>query len=408
MSRTGQKPDRPDSDEARRAELLVLVDALTSPTAGEEGHDALIESARELLRRKLAMTGTKQETQRHVEKLIAAEIERLFSEHASGAGSGPEAAQVVLGALASGTLLAEFAAAVDRAILECSAPRDFSFAGRADFISLEEVLQLLGGAKHRGCLSLEKPDNRLDVYLDNSTVAFLDPHRFVRRVLPAADRISYREIGADLLREAERRHGSDAVPIAVTLGQHGFFRDSELRDATRVLGLEVLFEFLRQQVDCAYSYRRLDELPPFAVRYNLKLPVTPILLEGNKRLDDWRSMIKVFPDPDQPLCPVDDMYAQISSLDLNVIEIKLLAQIDGQTTPRKLAPALGLPLQEVYKYLVRFAKAGVIEPPGDRQTLDEVAMSVEESVEVAIQALDANDDGDDAVSSALDKVLGGD
>jgi hypothetical protein len=321
-------------------------------------------------------------------------------------GCEPLATEVLLGTLISGQLLAEFADAVDRVILELGSPRDYSFAGRADFISLEEVLQLLGGAKHRGRLSLEKPDNRLDIFLDNSSIAFLDPHRFIRRVLPVPDRMTYREISFELLEKAELRHAQEGVPIFMTLEAEGFLRKGEAREVMRQLGSEVLFDFLREQQDVAYTYRRLDQLPSFAVQHNLKVAVTPLLLEGNKQRDDWRGLSRAFPDPNQQLQPVADIFTRIGSMDLGVLEIKMLAQISNKATPRELVAAMGLPLQEVYHYLVRFAKDGVLVPSGGKETLGELAMTIEESVEIAWQALDANDD-DIAVSSALDKVLGG-
>ncbi|MEM7203038.1 MAG: DUF4388 domain-containing protein [Planctomycetota bacterium] len=397
--------DKLELGEHLRSDLAALIDVVVHrDLATGDDADGLVENARRLLRRKLSMAGTRHETRLQLEDLVSRHLRRLFRQIGDGEDD-VDAAHVLLGALLSGSLLAEFAAAVDRAIVEFRAPRDYSFAGRADFISLEEVLQLLGGGRHRGCLTLERPALRLDIYFDHSAVAFFDPHQFIRRVIPTGD--SYREITPDMLREAEERHASDGTPIVQTLCEREFFREDELRDVARQLGIEVLYEFLRDQSDCGYAYTRLDELPPFAIQHNLSMAVTPMLLEGNKRRDDWRSVANVFPDPDAPLRPMPDMFARISSLDLSVLEIKMLAQINGQVSPRALAPAMGLPLHDTYNHLVRFAKAGVLEPPGGAKVLEGVATSVEESVELAIQALDANDDAT-AVSSALDKVLGSD
>lgn len=388
--------------------LHGMVDALMGrgpdPT---KDMDALIASAEELLNRKLSMTGTKSETRRHLEALLRERLRAVFEGLDKSAGCEPLAMEVLLGTMLSGSLLSDFADAVDRVIIRGGSPRDYSFAGRADFISLEDVLQLLGGSKHRGRLTLEKPDNRLDIYLDNGTVAFLDPHRFIRRVLPMSDRMTYREISTELLEEAEVKHTSEGLPIFMTLQEKGFFRKGELRDMMRVLGSEVLFEFLREQRECAYSYNRLDELPQFALEQNLRIPVTPILLEGNKRRDEWLSLSNVFPDPDKQLRAPEDLFARIGAMDLGVLEIKMLAQIGNGATPRQLVNEMGLPLQEVYHYLVRFAKSEVLLPPGGLETLDELAMTIEESVEMAWQALDENDD-EIAVSSALDNVFGDD
>src|SRR5690606_10850972 len=110
-----------------------------------------------------------------------------------------------------------------------SALRDYSFAGRADFIAIEEVLQMIGSGKHTGCLSLEKHDNRVDVYIHRGQIAFLDPHHVVRRVLPGTTTMAYREIAAETMREAEKRHARDGVPVFLTLAEMGELKGCDLR-----------------------------------------------------------------------------------------------------------------------------------------------------------------------------------
>lgn len=404
MAGTGEKEDLRKGSSELRKRFAQLVEAMLDPR-GAAAPGAIVDNARALVQRKLSTSSSKHDTRILLQKLIEERLRTWLASAEVGAGDAATRGELVLSTIIASGLLAEFAASIDRVVLECSAPTDYSFAGRADFIGLEEILQLLSSGKHSGCLTLERPDNRIDVYLDRGTVAFLDPHRFIRRVLPAPGGMGIREIRPDMLQRAEVEHAESGTPIVVTLHKEGFFREEEVREVVRQLGLEVLFDFLREQASCTYSYRQLDQLPVYAVGYDLRLSVTPILLEGNKRLDDWRSMAKVFPDPDEPLQPVPDMIARISSLNLSVVEIKMLAQVHGRMTPRKLAPAMGLPLTEIYQHLIRFAKEGVLVPPGGNQSLEEVAMSIEESVQLAFQALDANDD-QMAVSSALDKVLG--
>ena len=48
--------------------------------------------------------------------------------------------------------------------------------------------------------------------------------------------------------------------------------------------------------------------------------------------------------PDAPLEPKTDMFARMGEVALGVLEIKLLSQINGDTTPRSLVSTLGLPL----------------------------------------------------------------
>jgi hypothetical protein len=391
--------------------IAVVEDALLRDRDAMERDIGEIEAlASTLIERKHQMLGSKRETAQLVTDVLFRRVRSGLRAMLDSPSQADEVrvAERVLGGLLTSAAIGDLAIAIDRSILGSSAPldADYSFAGRSDFISVEEVVQLLGGGKHQGCLSLEKDDNRLDVYLRNGSVAFLDPHRMSRRVLPGTGQ-NYREIPASVLDDAEQLHAKQSIPIFVTLAERGYFKDLETRTAMRQLGSEILHEFLRDQDRTRFFYRRLDQLPSFVAEYDLRFGVTPILLECSKRLDDWRSMVNVFPDPDQPLQPVDDMFARIASLDLGVLEIKMLAQINGETTPRSLVSAMGLPLHDVYQYLVRFAREGVLIPPGGLQALHDLSMSVEESMRMAFEALDANDD-DAQIGSVLDRVLGGD
>ena len=134
--------------------------------------------------------------------------------------------------------LADFAAALDRAIIETSSPRDFTFAGRTDFIRLEDVLQMLSGNAHAGVLSVERDDNRLDIYITAGHISFLDPHHMIRRVLPSEETMSYREISDEELRAAERRRAEDGTPTFLALDELGVF-GADLRKQMAFLGREV-------------------------------------------------------------------------------------------------------------------------------------------------------------------------
>jgi hypothetical protein len=318
-----------------------------------------------------------------------------------------KAAEWVMGSLFTLSSLSEFAAALDKAILETSTPRDFTFAGRTDFISLEDVLQMLAGGGHGGCLSLEKDDNRLDIYMATGEISFLDPHHMIRRVLPSAQAMDYREISDVHLAKAERRRAEEGTPTFLALYELGALGKDDLGKVMSFLGREVLFDFLRDQEDCLFFYRRLDQMPEFVLQHDLRIGVTPTLLEGSRVTDDWQSMCKVFPDPDEPVKPQPDMFARISELALGVLEIKLLAQVNGENSPRRLVRLVGMPLQEIYQHLVALAREGVIVAPGDLSALDGLSIGVEESMQMAFDCLDANDQKAE-VASVLDSILGGD
>lgn len=394
----------------------------------------LLTRVDELVDRKLRMEGTKTDTRDFLGELIFTRMRRgmhLFMRSEDNV-TATRAAEWVMGVLFSVTTLSEFAKAFDQSLIRAnSGGQDFNFAGRTDFISVEEVLQMLAAGKHLGCLSLEKGDNRLDVYLKDGRVFFLDPHHLARRVMPG-DGMRHQEIPESAITEAESRRAKDGVPVIMTLLDKGIFSADELQDVMRLFGKEVLFDFMRETEPYAFYYRQLDELPEYAEENDLRLGVTSLLLEGSKLVDDWHQMLTVFPDPDAALEPKADMFARMGDVPLGVLEIKLLSQINGDTTPRSLVTTLGLPLNEVYHILIRLSKEGILSSTGDPDDLQGFDFgggdgSVQASMKEAFAALDANDDegerqsaidrvfGDDddddssgSTLSALDKVLGGD
>ncbi|MFO1052826.1 MAG: DUF4388 domain-containing protein [Planctomycetota bacterium] len=410
MSRSEPKADQNRTAvEDLALEVATALDSLLSleAEAAEQDLAHLLARARELVTRKREMSGTKSDTHALVAEHFFSRLRRTLRAllRSPDAGSEVKVAEWVLGAVVGDAALAELASIFDRTILSQTGPQDYSFAGRADFIAIEEVLQMLGSGKHTGCLSLEKHDNRLDLYIHRGQIAFLDPHHLVRRVLPGATPMDYREIGAEQLALAERAHREQRTPVVLSLHASGVFRNADVKAVVRQLGSEVLFDFLRAQEESYFSYRKLDALPAFATQHELRLGITPILLEITKRLDDWRSLLRVFPDPKAPLEPKPDMLARISNLSLGVVEIKLLTMINGETSPERLAQVSGLPIQDVYQLLVQLAQEGAIVTPGALEGVDHAISSVQDSLRAAFDALDANDDNL-AVESALDRVLG--
>ena len=393
-----------------KASMCGFLDAMLAQKADdaarEFGH--LYERARNLVHRKISMRGTKSETRDLLAELIFSRMRRAIRDFlASSEGNDPrKCAEWVMTSMYSVSTLTEFSSALDRAILEMSAPREYSFAGMADFISIEEVIQLLGSGNHVGCLTFEKPDNRIDIYLKSGRIAFLDVHRMIRRVLPGNGAMNFREISEESIRQAEQVQSREGIPLFVALERAGCFKGMDFRSVVSELGVEAFHEFLLEPEAVFFSYLRMPELPDFVLENDISIGVTPILLEGNKRLDDWRSMLSVFPDQHGPIHPSADMYAKIGSLELDVLDIKLLSLVNGENSPKMIGEALGLPVYEAYQHLVRLAQQGVIPPPGGDKALTGVTMSVEDSMKLAFEALDANDDSL-AIGSALDNVFGG-
>lgn len=318
----------------------------------------------------------------------------------------------VAGASHSLLMLVRFGTAMTRVINESGvvkSGRDFSFAGNSDFIPINEVIQLLGGGKHRGVLVLEKEDLELDIYFENSLITFISPHQLGRRILPAREGMPYKEVPATVATLADRNFGIETKPLAITLAEEGIIRKDDIKRVCRYLGTDTLFSFMREGTPLKYRYYRLGDLPEFALEHGMFMPCTPLLLEINKKIDDWLSMQKIFPYPDAVLEPAADLFQTLGSMNLDVVDLKVLTQLQEGLSANQLAAAVGMPLHEVYELLMRFARDGLLRPQCDASEFAEYLLTVEEDEQAggtaAEAAAEVSEHAD--LGSALDSILGG-
>jgi len=406
-------PPNADATELK-VRIGAFVDALVhhDDAAYEEQFVHLLTCTRALVDRKLRMDGRKSDTRDVLGELMFTRLRQAMLQFvgADDARQATKAAAWAMGALCAVGTLQEFAKAFDESLLRASADaRDFNFAGRTDFICVEEVLQMLAAGKHLGCLSLEKADNRLDIFLKDGRIVLLDPHHVVRRVLPG-DSMRHRELSEAMVHEAETRRVRDGVPALIALVELGACKPEESRELLRAFGKEMLFEFMREETPFLFSYRRLDALPANVEAHDIRVNVTAALLEGSKLNDDWKRLQQAFPDLDAPIEPCADMFARLANTPLSVLEIKLLSLVQGDTSPRAMVSRLGLPIFDVCEVLARLARLGIVTAAvGPRALLgvgdDPAPTDVKESVRAAMQALDANDDQAQR-RSAIDRVFG--
>lgn len=396
-----------------KAKLGQIVDGVVAKDrAGAAGqYEGLVARLHEAFRHGLGAAGNSKIRDQLAEALfprLKEAFRKLFDQ--TGWVDPLKCAENLVGLIVATDTCRQFAAAVEQVVEEGGGGQNrdaFSFAGLTDFISVEEVLQLLGAGKHTGCLTLESANNYIEVYLSAGRLAFLNPRTLLRRVFPTRDAMGWREIPERLRQTATKDFEKSSVPIALTLHQNGFLRENEVREACKLLGVEVLVEFLHEQGPATFCYKRVQDLPDFAVKYDMRVGITPFLLEGSKRLDDMFNMRKVFPDHDQAVRMQTDAFVRLGDLNLNPMEIKMLAGLNEGVSPRELSQRVGIPMFETYQALVRFAREGVVVPPGGVSTLLGIAVTAEENLQSAFDALDANDD-EREVSNALDKAFGTD
>lgn len=376
----------------------------------EEDFKRLLARIRKLVESKIKHEATRGETRDVVAEVLYSRLAHGFGELAERGGDltaePRRVAEMVMGGIVTASALAEFASVLDQVMEEMVKPHDYHMAGRADFISINELFQLLNAGKHTGRLVFERGDEQTDVYLLNGSIAFVDPDRMTQRLIRGQGMTKWREVPAALHTEANQVRSTEGTPILLSLLEKGFFRQNEIRDQLRTHGAEKIYSLLSDESNCSFSYKAMPP-PDFVTQYNIGLPVMPLLLEGVKRVDDWRRIQRVFPDLDEPIRPAPDLFARIAEMSLDVVEIKILTLVNGENSFAMIREITGMDNFDLGMLLVGFGRDGILEPPGGQHTLFDDNMDSMESMEAAVEALDANA-ALEGIPDTLDAVFGGD
>ena len=117
-----------------KVKICEIVDSLVNQDADQAAQDFehFLLRTKDLVYRKQAMEGAKHDTRDLIGEVLFSRLRRGLREFldSDDAQNEIKAAEWVIGTLFSVSVLSEFAAALDRAIIEFSTPKDFSFARR--------------------------------------------------------------------------------------------------------------------------------------------------------------------------------------------------------------------------------------------------------------------------------------
>lgn len=293
------------------------------------------------------------------------------------------------------------------AIASLMAPRNCSFSGRTDFISIEDVLQMLAAGKHSGCLTIETQQDRVDVWLSDGRIAFLDPYRIERRQLPSSDPADQRQLPAAELEAARAQRATHGMPLLLHLHANKQLRCEELVEMLALCGKDALFAMMRETGSRNFSFHSLA-LPAHAEQFDLCLGVTSALLEGSRLADDWNQVRKVFPDATSPVRALRGPETLAGEDSVGPLTIRVAMELDGLKGPADIAAAVGLPLFETCIELVRLARKCVVEPPGGADALAAVEADLDVPDQPALPPFAARPCLPPAQQDGGDELLAGD
>lgn len=217
---------------------------------------------------------------------------------------------------------------------------EHALEGRLEHVSLGEILQLLTQQRQSGVLEVEKQPSRtrrsITVCLKDGAVSL---------ALGEVDEAEFR-IGRYLLREGliaredlerivrNRKDGRASGLLGTHLVKLGYISADELSKVLVQQSSELIYEALRWRRG-RFRFLRFATRPE-AADARLGLPLASILMEGLRRVDEWRLIEEQIRSFDDVPRRDEEALAHVDATRLSADERRVLETIDGARTVREV------------------------------------------------------------------------
>ncbi|MCA9717067.1 MAG: DUF4388 domain-containing protein [Myxococcales bacterium] len=241
-------------------------------------------------------------------------------------------------------------------------PEGVCIRGILGVARLDSVLEMLGNAKYRGVLTVEKEDAWGKLHLDQGRIRLAE----------------YKGLGEDLklgrfvveggfLRDEELEAfivGKDPEqrPLGVRLVDGGLISSADLAQILIDQARAVTCHLLTWKTGM-FSFRpqgELDSMATTAAQQRAELLVDEALLDGLRRLDEQAMMGVHMPHQDDVFLRIDEQVAKLTRDALPRDELAVLELVNGRNSVKEIARKTRTGTFAVSRVLYRHAKANLV------------------------------------------------
>ena len=236
--------------------------------------------------------------------------------------------------------------------------------GRIEHVGLGDVLQMMQMQQQNGILEIERGPRTAWISLRGGLVELagakgVDPEFLLGRYLVEEDLLAREDLD-HLLRSRVDSHqpASTRRLLGDQLVKLGYITAEDLRQALVRQTSEIVYDLLRWR-DGRYRFARFATRPE-AEAAHLGLPIAAVLMEGLRRVDEWRLIEEQIHDFDVVFERNADVIAGVDLDALSREERAVLASVDGKRTVRQVVEETGTGSFECCKALFQLATSRIL------------------------------------------------
>lgn len=239
-----------------------------------------------------------------------------------------------------------------------------ALAGDLDAISMSEILEMLSEQGQSGILRVVNTETnaRIEIYFRGGHVDFAAAVGVAEEFLLGRFVVDDGDLTPEQLDQvlADRARSTAAVPLfgADLIARGLITRDALMRAMVRQTS-ELAYESLRWRAGF-FQFRRTEELSLLARDAALQINVDRMLLEGYRRVDEWRIIEREISNFDEVFVRNDDKIGGTPRGTFTRDELAVLEQVDGRQSVRDVVRKLRMGSFDVSKMFFRLRRARLI------------------------------------------------
>lgn len=220
-------------------------------------------------------------------------------------------------------------------------------------MGLEDIFQWLAVGKKTGVLELRGPLHTKRVAFHEGRITSIwssDPREYLGQYLLAFNRIT-----EDQLREALATQEDEQQLLGRILINRQLVTEAEIRRIVQLKVEESIYDTFLWNMG---SFEFHDGATSHQKSMLLSLDVTGIVLEGARRLDDWKRIRRIIRGGDAVLAPISEAIAE--RLPLASEDADILARLDGLKRVDQLVVDMRMPEYKINKLLFDLHEKGLV------------------------------------------------
>lgn len=241
---------------------------------------------------------------------------------------------------------------------------DEDLAGKLDTVSVSEVMSMLSQQGQTGTLRVTIGKAHVDVFFRAGRIELAIAAGIAEEFLLGRFTVDAGYLSPEVLAGVLRQRAKATTPPPLfgrDLVARALITAEQLKSAMRRQTAELVYECLRWSSG-QFQFHSLADLPELATDAALSIAVDSLLLEGFRRVDEWRLIERDIHSLDLVFVRDDARIAALAQGTLTREEITVLDALTGKRSVRDVVRALRVGSFDVTKILYRLRRAQLIRP----------------------------------------------